>query len=367
MPRNASRPAPRPAPREPSADASDGGPADAVADATVDPRAPGWHRARLAPGVAAVRVRGGPGPEIVLVGRGDDALAAAALAALAVELDPDGLRGACTIVPACDLDDPATADAFDAGPLARAALVLEIAADEPALAWSTAAVVRLPPGARRGARGDPLAEAAMVAFGAPESVRLHVGPDPGPAPDPAPGARPGAAGDGAFERPDIDLGEPGEPGEPAGSTPRPLAERAARRGVPHVEVRCGASLAGLERLALLRAGCRNVLVDAGVLAAPLELRVTRHLELGPCGGGGAVREIGTTVRAGAHGLLEVALAPGADVHAGTVLARVRDPARPADEPAELLAPHDGALLACRRDGPVAPGDRLALIADEMQP
>ena len=312
-----------------------------------------------------MRVRGGPGPEVVLVGRGDDALAAAALAALAVELDPDGLRGACTIVPACAPDDPATADAFDAGPLARATLVLEIAADEPTLAWSTAAVVRLPPGARRGARGDPVAEAAMVAFGAPESVRLHVGPDPGPPAGPAPGAGPGAAGDGGFERPDIDLGEPGEP---TGSVPGPLAERAARRGVPHVEVRCGASLAAPERLALLRAGCRNVLVDAGVLAAPLELRVTRHLELGPCGAGrGAAREIGSTVRAGAHGLLEMAVRPGADVHAGAVLARVRDPARPADEPAELLAPHDGALLACRRDGPVAPGDRLALIADEMQP
>ena len=125
------------------------------------------------------------------------------------------------------------------------------------------------------------------------------------------------------------------------------------------------------RLGLLLAGCRNVLVSAGALVSPLELRSTRHPALGPLDGpspgGGAAREVGATVTAGARGTLEMALAPGEPVHAGAVLARLADPARPGEPPAELLAPRDGTLLACRADGAVAPGDPIALIAEEMQP
>ena len=334
----------------------------------VDAGTRGWRRGAFpVPGsgpCATVTVRGGPGPRVVMVGRAGDPVAFAALAALALELAPDALAGTCTLVPACALDDPAAGEAFETHALAGADLVLELGAGDPALRWSPAALVHLPPGARRGARAEPGAEAAMVAFGAPESLRLRAGADPAPPasgsgrPDPYPRS---AALDAAI---DIDLGAPPDDGATIDG-PLALAARAARLGVPHVEVRCAA--AG-ERLELLRTGCRNVLVSAGALAVPLELRASRHLELGPCAGpGGAVREIGATVLAGAHGTLAMAVAPGGDVHAGEVLARVHDPARPGAEPAELLAPCGGVLLACRDDGPMAPGDRIALIADEMQP
>lgn len=337
---------------------------------------PDWTRGTLAgPGTGvAVRTRGAdPGPRVALVADAADPLASAALAALALELDPDALAGTCTLVPGCALGHAAALDALEAHLLPETDLVLELGAGDPTMRWSPTAIVRLAAGARIGARGDPLAETAMVAFGAPESLRLHA-PEADARPDRAaartgrPG-RPPVASDGV----DIDLGAPETPEDASEGAPAGLAGRAARRGVAHVEVRSGG--AGPDRLELLIAGCRNVLVSVGALAAPLELRATRHLTLGPPParpdgareGGGAGREIGTTVRATARGTLEMALAPGADVHAGAVLARLADPERPDERPVELLAPRDGTLLACRVDGAVAPGDPVALIAEEVPP
>ncbi len=348
-----------------------------LASLSVDPARAGWRRGTLAAPanghghdgrrpVQLACVRGGDGPGVLLVCTDGDPVTGAALAALALELSPGELAGGCVVVPDASRLDADLRDAFDTLLVARSALVIELGTGSgpggPRLDWSPVAVVHPPPGRRR---ADPTAEAAMVAFGAPESLRSH-GLD-------------AWAGVPARPRPDIDLDD-ARATRGDRSRAMPLSARAARLGVPHVEVRCGGDPA-CERLSTLRTGCRNVLVDAGVLMAARELRATRHLEIGVLHAGSGPRRadvdtvtgatpaqhIGTTVRAGAAGELRMDARPGEDVHAGTVLARLFDPRCQRTAPTELLAPCDGVLLARRADGPFASGEPLALIAEPMQP
>ena len=290
--------------------------------------------------VPLVQLRRGEGPRVALIAGhdGDDAVGPLVLRRLAAEFDHERVAGTLRIVPFADpfvlaerlaraprgvettLDARFPGDANAPDPRSRLAasllshvlddadLVLELRSGGEALAFPTTAAVRL---------GTPLAraEAAMIALGAPESVRL--------AHDVVPGTLARALGD----------------------------------DVAHVQLILDGTSAATETIEPAVTGCRNALVRHGALDAPFTLRATRVLELDDERG---------VVLAPAGGALEPRARLGQEVHRGDVLAALHDPERCGAPPCELRVPRDGVLLAARRDALVRAGECIALIADEVQ-
>ena len=276
--------------------------------------APGGASAAVdGPPVPLTVLRRGAGPRLVLVAGagGEDAIGALALQRLARELDPHAIAGTTILLPHVP---PAAAGTLGRELLDRlggADLVLELVATPPGLAVSPMAAIRADAAGAARAR----AEAAMIAFGAPESARL------------AP-----RLADGPFGA---------------------LHEA----GVPHVRATLGGAVPLAEALDIARIGCRNALIEAGALDAPHELRSTRLL---------AVDDADALVRSPGDGLLELRVRPGGPAHRGHPLALLVDPTRSGAEPIPLPAPRDGIVLAARRGARVRAGQLVAVVADEVR-
>jgi|GEM_PF-2446066 len=242
-------------------------------------------------------------------------------------------------------------DALEQHLLVHSTLVLHLRGEAGAR-WCDVAVVEA-----SGAFGSPApgAERALIAFGAPFSLRRRSDAPSGSS-DRSDGT---ASPDHGL---DIDLsaatgGGSAPPAPPAGDRWRQtLGARCRARGIDLLSVHGHRSAEAGRATDRLRTGVRNVLIDAGVLDAPFELRATQTLRLPHPAG---------PLRAPSGGWLEQRARPGASVHRGEVLALIHDPSRPHLAPVPVAVPQDGVLLSARREGPTYRGDRLAVLAEPM--
>lgn len=252
-------------------------------------------------------LRRGAGPRCLLIGNDQAGSGALALRRLARSIDPCALDGTVVIVP----EAPSTVrdsivhrlvDEFDT--------VLELNDAPRAIGFSPMAACMTDANGRTPERS----EAAMVAFGAPESVRFV----------------PGLA---------TEL--------PGGSLPPHIA---------HVRTTLDGSVSIAEAIEIAVVGCRNVLAANGTLDTPFLLRASRTL---------AVRNAAACVVAASGGLLELRVQAGRTVYRGDPIALIVDPTRNGIEPEIVRVPHDGVVLAARTETSALPGDCLAVVAEEM--
>lgn len=167
------------------------------------------------------------------------------------------------------------------------------------------------------ADANTLSEAAMVAFGAPNCVRL-----------------PASTGTGCLQASVTALG----------------------KACLQTELGGGGGCQSGE-LSIADIGIRNVLRYMGVLDEQIQLRASRMLE---------VRDERFFVYATASGLLAPHAAPGSEVWQGDTLASIVDLQQDAAEPSRIHVPRNAVLLAVHHGGPVQAGDLIAILADEVQ-
>lgn len=334
---------------------------------TLDPSLPGKQHGHLvmpyadSTGLKHLRlpvcvIRGNaPGPTVTLLGgvHGDEYEGALTLHRLAQELSADSIHGCLLIVPALndagmqtglrnlpmtgedlDLCFPGQSGGTVGQRLARevferlirpAELVVDLRSGGQKLQFAASAAVRsmgVPNGgaANRGVpngRGAETSEAAMIAFGAPNCVRLPVSP--------AAGCLQASVEDAGKAYLQSELGGGG------GCT--------------------------REALAVAAVGVRNVLRYMGVLNEEVELRASRMLE---------VRDASFFVYATADGLLEPHARPGGDVWQGDTLACLVNLQDTANESLRITVPRNAVLLALHHGGPVQAGQLIAILADEVQ-
>jgi len=108
---------------------------------------------------------------------------------------------------------------------------------------------------------------------------------------------------------------------------------------------------------IARTGCRNVLVQAGVLNHELALRSTRMLE---------VSSEKNHVVAPCSGLLEFCKDAGDDVYLGSPVAKIIQPGNTGATAVILKADRNGIMMARHHSGCINQGDCVAIIADEVQ-
>lgn len=104
-------------------------------------------------------------------------------------------------------------------------------------------------------------------------------------------------------------------------------------------------------------GCRNVLTQLGVLDAEIQLRATRMLE---------VSNAGCMVVAPCDGMLEICCEAGEEVYLGNPIAHIVDTSQCGAPPIAIPANKNGVVLAHHFRGFISQGDCLAVIADEVQ-
>ncbi len=104
-------------------------------------------------------------------------------------------------------------------------------------------------------------------------------------------------------------------------------------------------------------GCRNVLIQQGILDSELILRSTRMLE---------TREEANFVIAPASGHLELCCELGGDVFRGNPLAHIHDSGRTGQPPITIKADRNGILMARHSSGKIRQGECIAIVADEVQ-
>ncbi len=119
---------------------------------------------------------------------------------------------------------------------------------------------------------------------------------------------------------------------------------------------CGGGTANKESLQIAETGCRNFLIHTGLLQQDLTLSSTRMLEM---------PEEHCFVISDCHGMLELCSILGGPVYKGSVIARVHDFENTGRAPKEFVAGRDGILMARHFPGLIAPGDCLAVIAEEV--
>jgi len=119
----------------------------------------------------------------------------------------------------------------------------------------------------------------------------------------------------------------------------------------------GGGTATAESLEVTYIGCRNMLTKTGLLSDEIILRATRMLEM---------PDDDCFVIANDFGLLEMKCGLGWDCHQGNVLARIHPIDRTGVAPVEYVARRNGVLMARHHPGLIRPGDCLAVIADEVQ-
>lgn len=111
-----------------------------------------------------------------------------------------------------------------------------------------------------------------------------------------------------------------------------------------------------ESLETTMTGCRNFLVHTGLLQEQLELRSTRMLEM---------PEEHCFVVAEHDGMVEMCAHLGGPVYRGSPIARIHDYKNSGREPHEYRAGRDGILMARHFPGLISAGDCLAVVAEEV--
>ncbi len=104
-------------------------------------------------------------------------------------------------------------------------------------------------------------------------------------------------------------------------------------------------------------GCKNALVQLGLLKQELVLRSTRMLE---------VASENNYVIAPCAGLLEMCKEPGEEVYMGSPVARIIQPGHTGMAASILKANRNGILMARHCHGYIEQGDCVAVVADEVQ-
>lgn len=119
----------------------------------------------------------------------------------------------------------------------------------------------------------------------------------------------------------------------------------------------GGGVATASRIEIATTGCRNALVQCGVLQHELVLRSTRMLE---------VTSNKNYVIAPDAGLLEMCRDTGDEVYMGSPVARIIQPGHTGSKPIVLKADRNGILMARHCHGLINQGDCIAVVADEVQ-
>jgi len=270
-------------------------------------------------------LRRGDGPVICLVSgtRSGDVTGSTVLQSLAQELAIANINGTLILCPALtptmdsqgELDgtNNALLQEFAAQILPSADVIVEFVSG--AISTHSAPHAAVWPGDDN--ETAQLAEAMMIAFGAPDSVRRFDVPVPGS-----------------------------------------LASISAQLNTPYFQVDIG-HFASTDRTSRLMSmsGCRNLLLHTKVLSeGHFDLRSTRMLEISkPC------CRVATPVR----GLVQWHTELGGAVHLGNPLAEIFDPHRPFAKPIAIDAPMNGVLLSKQASALVTSHHCLALIGDEV--
>lgn len=119
----------------------------------------------------------------------------------------------------------------------------------------------------------------------------------------------------------------------------------------------GGGSANARNIEIAQTGCRNVLVQHGVLSTELVLRSTRMLE---------VTSDKNYLMAPSSGLLDLCKDAGDEVYMGSPIARIISPGCTGTLPTVLKADRNGILMARHHSGRIEQGDCIAIIADEVQ-
>ncbi|MEE9321249.1 MAG: succinylglutamate desuccinylase/aspartoacylase family protein [Granulosicoccus sp.] len=288
-------------------------------------------------------LRHGEGPVITIIGgvHGDEPEGSITLLRMARELAIDSVSGCLILLPCLNLPavqqgqrlsqiDERDMDQVFPGTsggslnqrlaqfvsqqiLPRSDLILDLRSGGGSMRFANSAVVHQ----HADKQLQKQAEASMIAFGAPNSVRLL-----------------------------------------APATPGSLFGTAEQLGIPYVKSELGGgSTSSAETLGIAWRGCHNVMMQAGLLDAELMLCATRMLE---------VRDSDAFVIAPADGLFDIRARLGQEIWHGNLLAQLIDPLQNGAMPVDVQVPSNGALLALRHGGHVQAGDCLAIIADEVQ-
>ncbi|NND90890.1 MAG: N-alpha-acetyl diaminobutyric acid deacetylase DoeB [Granulosicoccus sp.] len=288
-----------------------------------------------------------PGPTLLLIGgvHGDEYVGPVALQRLAQSLTMQQVHGCLLIVPAAnstglmagmrcmpeegqdlDLCFPGNPTASLGQRLAHelferlvrpADLVVDFRCGGRSLEFAPSAAVRFPGQSGPGQAGQAISEAAMVAFGAPNSVRF-----------------------------------------PASAAASCLQAVVVDAGKSYVQTELGGGGGcSADNLDVARIGCLNVLQQMGILHEEMHLRASRMLE---------VRDASFYVHATRAGILAPHARPGQDIWQGNVLASVLQVDSTGVEPQDIVIPRNGVLLAMHRGGRISAGDLVAILADEVQ-
>lgn len=118
----------------------------------------------------------------------------------------------------------------------------------------------------------------------------------------------------------------------------------------------GGGTATFESLSIARVGCLNLLRQSGVLDGQIELRSTRMLEM---------PDSDCFIISEHTGFLELTQTLGSDTYNGGVLACIHPLDRTGVEPFCYHARRNGVLMARHHPGVVKPGDCIAVIAQEV--
>lgn len=119
----------------------------------------------------------------------------------------------------------------------------------------------------------------------------------------------------------------------------------------------GGGTASVESLRIAHTGCLNVMVQAGILQRELQLRSTRMLEM---------PDDDCFVFSEDTGLLDMRSGVDWDVYRGDTIALVHPADRTGVKPVAYRANRNGILISRHHPGLVKPGDCLAVIAEEVQ-
>lgn len=119
----------------------------------------------------------------------------------------------------------------------------------------------------------------------------------------------------------------------------------------------GGGTATAQSLAISYTGCRNVLSQTGLMQEDVTLCATRMLEM---------PDDDCFVVSADAGLLDMKLHLGQDVYQGDTLAHIFPADRTGVEPTTIKARRNGVLMARHHPGLIRPGDCLAVIAEEVQ-
>lgn len=116
----------------------------------------------------------------------------------------------------------------------------------------------------------------------------------------------------------------------------------------------GGGSASARSLEIAHTGCRNLLIQAGVLTGEVTLRASQILDM---------PDDSCFVIANDTGMVEMRVDVGQETYRGNVIALIHNYDRTGVPPIPYRAPRDGILMARHYPGLIKPGDCLAVIAD----